>query len=149
MHDLGELKNVIPVALTREQAEVKISLVSMELYAAGMLLHLHLRLQGDREFPLGKFRGPQGPEAAIRVADQIGEYSRSNYMMAGGSRKEWRFSYVLTPALRPSASWLRVDIGEIAMTLVTSSGDDYRERWRGPWIFDVSLPPDVGPTSLT
>jgi len=72
----------------------------------------------------------------------LGPYSKANYMMAGGSRKEWRFSYVFTPPLRPSARSLRINIEEIAMTLAGPDGER-RERWPGPWRFEVTVPPPV------
>lgn len=147
MHDLGELKGVIPVASSCERDAVRVTLVSLELYETGILLHLHLRLEGEREFPVGKFRGPRGPEPAISISDRVGEYSWSNYMMAGGSRKEWRFSYVVTPPLRPSARWLRVNVDEITMILVAPNGGEYQERWRGPWEFKVPLPIDASGTA--
>jgi hypothetical protein len=139
MNDLGELRDVIRLVLSQEHDDVRITLVALEVYDAGSLLHLHLRLGGDREFPVGRFRGPRGPEPAISVADAQGPYAQTNYMMAGGSRKEWRFSYVFTPPLRPSAEVLHVNVEEIAMTLTTPDGGERRESWPGPWEFEVPL----------
>lgn len=137
MEELGELQEVVPVGTFQEVDAIRIYLVSLEVYETGTLLHLHVRLRGQREFPLGQFKGPRGPELKISVADEQGEYSRDNYMMAGGSRHEWRYSYVLVPPLRRSRA-LSVNVAEISLILVDSSGKDRQERWPGPWEFTVT-----------
>ena len=137
--DLGEIRTVLPIVRSAEQARVVFTVVSLENYDSASLLHLQM-ITDNREIPLPEFRGPYGPEPVLSVSDAVGAYAVRLHQ-AGGSRTEWRFQYRIEPTLRGSARFINVRIDAVRLRLT----DEREEVWSGPWDFHVALPAATAP----
>ncbi len=125
---LSELTRVVPIAQTQMHADLPVTLISLECYPEGSLLH------GQYAYKYG----PLGPEHMFMtfpiVTAQDDRGNHYDWWPNGGNDN--RFRSVLAPALDPEARWLQIEIPEVRWQFL-------REKRRltdpGPWVFRVVL----------
>ncbi|MDP9372661.1 MAG: hypothetical protein M3Q65_09460, partial [Chloroflexota bacterium] len=139
-----QLVRVVPIAQTREHDGTTVSLLSLEVYADGFLLHSRIRFgqeQQQRRF------GSGGPlEMTLDVRDDRGGEYRIWPGGGGGNPREWRFEHRCGRAPDPAARELRVTVTELRWRRLD------REQRRmvtagaqpGPWEFTVALGTNEG-----
>jgi hypothetical protein len=122
------LLRVLPIARTRDLGAGNITLISLEIYAEGFLVHTqmrHTRERADRtghggagESSTWRRAEVASPEVIFQAGDDRGGtygcWSSGGY--GGGAAPDemlWRRDYVFAPALNPAAAELRLIVTTI------------------------------------
>lgn len=126
--ELGTVRAVVPIVQTVHAAGIAVTLISLETYDGGFLLH-------------GEFSAKYGGASAdnpwhgmpvVTAVDDTGTSYR--WWPQHGSRG--RFSCQFAPALNPNARQLHLTVTEIYWTFIRIQR---RELDSGPWEFSIAL----------
>jgi hypothetical protein len=129
---LGELVDVLPVAVRVEQGKTAITLLALERYSDGFLATFRLVVVGRHHLPT---------EFSVTGEDDGGRrYTAGTYTNSGAGgldRFEQRFAYRFTPPLDPVASVLTITLG--AGRRARSQADLTGQSPPAPWTFTIRL----------
>lgn len=133
------LERVVPIAQTKTQGSTELTLLSLEVYDDGFILHYQLRaLEEEREVRPGVMIFPGHPEVIFEIRDDLGNEYKGFPGGAGGSHKQWRGEHRFTPRIDQKARTLHLRVEEVQWL---AHGAGQRSRIQpGPWEFAVSLP---------
>jgi hypothetical protein len=125
---LRELVRVIPIAQTLQADTIQITLVSLEIYSDGLLLHLYFLLDDTEAFEAGTadIRADAGEAPSIQYVGMAQE--REHY------GRQWRWVICYRPA--PAAGVRELEIAIPKLRWRPSGGE---ERTLGPWTFAITL----------
>ncbi|MPZ49707.1 MAG: hypothetical protein GEU75_10520 [Dehalococcoidia bacterium] len=132
------LQGVVAIGETRQADGAEVSMLSLERYDDGFILHYRLLTDEPAPRPpVGPPHMPLVPTLLLNVKDDLGNEYRGGPGGWGGSDRQWRGEARLTPPLAEEASRLEVRVEEIQWL---SHSPSQRSRVQpGPWVFDVRL----------
>lgn len=137
----AELLRVIPIARQAVHDGVAIMLLSLESYADSFIVQGRLRIEQEAPSRPSIHRFPE--LHSLEARDDRGNRYRSHQQGGGGSTRDWRFSFALTPALDPAAHELHIEIAELPWRRFDRNAPERqheREVQPGPWAFTIPLP---------
>jgi hypothetical protein len=126
--DLGELRRVIPLVRSEHAAGMAVTLISLEIYDGGFLVHGQFPAKyGERSLENIWMAHP-----TFAVTDDIG----TEYRWCGSGGSGTRFMPSFAPAPNPTAHELRVTATHIQWIFTKERRYELDE---GPWSFKISL----------
>jgi hypothetical protein len=139
---LGDLLQVIPVAQTQLRDNAVVTVLSLESYAHGLIIHTRAMYLARQ--PLAATGAP-GPSQllALDVEDDRGNHYAGGLLTAGNDGRAWYFSYRYGPALDVHARELNVRVTASGATAEGRADAEAREEVHaGPPTFTISLSPE-------
>lgn len=103
---LGDLLRVIPIARTQAVGDGTVTLLSLELYAHGFIIHYRI-IPNDQPI-IHQSRMPHLGPLEFDVIDDRGGRFDGNQLFGGCDPHAWYYGYVYRPAVDPEARELRV-----------------------------------------
>jgi hypothetical protein len=126
--ELGEPRRVIPIVRTQSVNGIRVTLVSLEIYEGGFLVHGQFPAKyGERSLENIWMAHP-----TFTVSDDIG----GEYRWCGSRGDGTRFMPSFAPAPSPAAHELRVTATHIKWNFPKERRHELDE---GPWSFNISL----------
>jgi hypothetical protein len=126
--DLGELRRVIPIVQSEQAAGLTVTLISLETYDGGFLIHgRHSLRYGERSAENLWMAHP-----TFVVTDDTG----TEYRWGGSRGDGTRFMPSFAPAPNPAAHELRVNVTHIQWMFPKERRHELDE---GPWSFSIQL----------
>jgi hypothetical protein len=125
---LSDLRRVIPIVQTQTAAGIAVTLISLESYENGFLVH------GDFSEKYGERNAENfwvGHPAFVATDD-----TGTDYRWWPSSGHDGRFKSGFAPALHPNARELRLTVTHVQWTFFKKRR---RELDEGPWSFRISL----------
>jgi hypothetical protein len=137
----GELLRVIASGQSTERGGVELTILSVELYSDGVIVHSLNRLLGEKRFGLETVRGPRGPEPTLQVKDDVGTGYLHHPARGGGDDRRWTLVHMLWPAVPVEARTLTITVPEIVVRHYRPElvPPDQEERLPGPWTFPIAI----------
>jgi hypothetical protein len=121
---LGEHVRELPIGQACMHNGTELSLLSLQVYANGFILHTRLLVPEPIRWPNLK---------ELLAADDCGGSYHGRLCDGGGKDREWRLAFRFSPALNPAAHELLLEIGGMRWERFVE------EVHPGPWEFTVSL----------
>jgi hypothetical protein len=126
--DLGEPRRVIPIVRSESAAGMTVTLISLEIYDGGFLVHGQFPAKyGERSLENIWMAHP-----TFVVTDDVG----TEYRWCGSGGSDTRFMPSFTPAPNPAAHELRVTVTHIQWIFHREQRHELDE---GPWEFEIPL----------
>ncbi len=136
---LGDLLRVIPIVQTQAARGVSVTLLSLESYAHGFIIHDRTvfdepaALQAGRTRHIGSLK--------LDVIDDRGDHYDGNMQFGRSDHHAWYFDNVYRPAVDPEARELRVQVrvvgGGPAGSPESSAGSEPASV--SPWLLTFSI----------
>lgn len=135
---LGDLLSVIPIAQTQAAVGVSVTLLSLESYAHGYIMHYRTIFDEPAALHAGRTRHIGSLELDV-IDDRGGHYD--GHMQFGRSdHHTWYFGNVYRPAVDPKARELRVRVRVVGGPAGSSESSAGPESASSPLSFTFSIP---------
>jgi hypothetical protein len=121
---LGEHVRELPVAQALMGNGTELSLLSLQIYANGFILHTRLLVAEPIRWPNLK---------SLVATDDCGGSYFGGLCECGGKDREWQLAFRFSPALNPAARELKLEVEEMRWERIVE------EVCPGPWEFKLSL----------
>lgn len=150
---LENLLSVVAGGETQTHSDTTITLISLEVYADGVMTNFSVRYWDEHlQQMLGIRRKEHGilwPHFYIMASDGMGNIHTgesgggSSGPSSLGERERWRTSGILTPTFAQDAHKIRLEIPELQLVeFATVSAPPFftvQRTFPGPWVFDIAL----------
>ncbi len=131
---LSQLLRVLPVGQSDERGDIRIGLLSLEIYRDGIVAHTAVEL-AHGEFGLAK-NTLRGVELDLAVSDDTGTRYRVWPGGGGGSERSWRCDYLAEPTVPERATALDLHVKSVR---VGQTPPLAAREWQGPWEFRIAV----------
>ncbi len=135
---LGDLLHVIPIAQTQAAGAVTVTLLSLESYAHGFIIHCRV-IFGDQSVPHPGRMSSLGPMKLDVSDDRGGQYN--GHALGGFDADAWYLGSFHRPAVDPEARELRVRVraGDGGPPESVASSAEPEMASPPPWLFTFSI----------